>query len=303
MYTEPHRALIPPIRRYTPPTYRYVMTSVGHAILGYAKSTHQRRRISSVSGPPGIGKTAALLEFQKENHEDVVFVKVARKDAPPTIALKFMFEALRDCVANQGYYPPATLSELKNAIYNILCDRDGKNIRVAHDRGYNVMEYRPLTVVFDEAQYLSRDFIDMIRFWSDEDNSYGPFPLSFLLVGNTELLLQPDDGGRTHISRAIGDRLLHSHTFEYSDVTDDDLRLYADDRAHVSEEVMAFILEEYRRPGAIRSFRPLRDALDDALADADGGEITLDMMREALDRQRRAGFLNKNPIRRGKSVS
>jgi hypothetical protein len=291
MYTEPQRT----VRRDRPLTQfevtgDFVKTSISSKVLAFAEDTHRRRRISCIAGPPGIGKTEALLAFRHSHPEEVVITKIAQPNARPGLCMRLVAEAIRDSIPyERPYFMPSGHYEVRNHIFNMLCDRDGFSVRAGHDRQYRAEQFTPLTVIIDEAQNLSREFVDQIRFWSDRDSRYAPFPIGFFLVGNSDLILRPDGRGHPQVSRAIGDRLLHSRTFSYADVLDDDLLLFADSRADLSEDVRAEIVREYGAKGAVRSLRTLSDALDEAREDSNDGEITVDILGEVFAGQRRAG--------------
>lgn len=293
MYTEPRK----PVRvegavHDDTAASSFVLTSVARSILAYAENTHRRGRISCISGPPGIGKTAAIQQFRTRHPGEVAIAKVGKRNATPTACLREMVQAVRHSASfKTGYYIQGGLFDLRNMLYNLLCQRDDLLIVKAHNGNYSKKDFTPLTIIFDEAQNLSREWVDMLRYWNDSEECYAPFPISFLIVGNSELILRPDTLGDTHISRAIGDRLLHSQVFEYGDVSDDDLLLVADSRADLSDEVRDCILVAYSAPKAIRSLRTLGDALELAADEADGGAITPQIMMEVFAILRRSGRL------------
>src|SRR5436305_216629 len=66
----------------------FVATSIARRLIVRMQATHDRRRISVFSGPPGIGKTTAIDRFAATNAGSVAVVKVARRNAREVLVLQ-----------------------------------------------------------------------------------------------------------------------------------------------------------------------------------------------------------------------
>ena len=169
----------------------FVATNVSNKLLAWGDATHRRRRIAIVSGPPGIGKTESVMAFQRTYPKEVVIVKIGRKNASPTMTLRETAAAIRAMDPHdQHYWMPSGLIELRQCIPKALCSRAGIDRVAARAGQYAADAFGRLTVVVDEAQNLSREAIEMLRFWNDRDNCYAPMPIGFVFVGNNEFALR-----------------------------------------------------------------------------------------------------------------
>lgn len=252
----------------------FTKTTIARRMLHWATITHERRGISVISGPPGIGKTKALTHFQEASPEEVVLVKAARNWTNSGVtAIRYMAEAIRNSVSESDrYYVPNNIYELRTAIYRDLCDRDGRNMVRAKKGEYSQEHFRSLTVIFDEAQWLSVAAIDQLRLWNDCEGCYSPVPFGILLVGNDEFLLASNKNGESVISNAMSDRALYVESLGYNDVTDDDIRLYLESRGLVDEEAILKTFDWLNSKGVERSFRQMKKLFDRTVDDAAEGE-------------------------------
>ena len=103
-----------------------------------------------------------------------------------------------------------------------------------------------------------------------------------MFVGNNEFSLQTDLDGRSVISAAVADRALYVQTFDYSDVTDDDLRLYLEARGIVDDQVVSTLIHYFSELRVSRSFRRVQDLLIELNEFTDGGRIDAEVVRSAL---------------------
>lgn len=87
----------------------------------------------------------------------------------------------------------------------------------------------------------------------------------------------------------IADRALYVESLDYAEVLDEDLRMFIDGRGVTDPGALAAILRIFRAPRAVRSFRRVEDLLDDLREIADGGAITAQTVREAMEFVRRGG--------------
>lgn len=137
-------------------------------------------------------------------------------------------------------------------------------------------------MVFDEAQNLSREAIEALRYWNDPDRCYAPFPVGLVFVGNNEFSLAGSGATVTVISAAVADRALYLQTIEYSDVAGDDLELFIESRCTCEPAALAALLRSFKGPRALRSLRPLGDLIEDLKDEAGDRPIASDDVRRHL---------------------
>jgi DNA transposition AAA+ family ATPase len=256
----------------------FVPTSVARGLIARMRITHERRRISIFSGPPGIGKTTAIDAFRAVNPDSVVVVKVARRPAKEVVVLQHALEALRDLTKVTKRGVPSSIWELRTYIHKELHAWVGSPV----DSPTAARPNTRLTFVFDEAQNLARSAIEVLRFWNDADRCYAPFPVGLVFVGNNEFSLKPDASGESAISSAVADRALHIQALEYDDLTDADIEMFLAARGLDDSGARGAVLRYLRTTRAPRSLRRVEDLLDDLQDIAHGGDISADVVRQAL---------------------
>ena len=129
-----------------------------------------------------------------------------------------------------------------------------------------------MTIVFDEAQTLHEDSIDMLRHWNDgSEEMHG---IGIVFVGNHDFRIDGDAKGPSFLKPAVRSRASFMRTFSYSDLTDDDLTLIADAKADFAPDGMQAFLTYARRRHTNRDLRPLTRDLDDLALEAEGRTIT-----------------------------
>lgn len=259
----------------------YVATSVARRLIARMQSTHERRRISVFAGPPGIGKTTAIERFASKNPGAVVVAKVSRRNAREVLVLQHALEAVRRAMGSPFAHAPSSLWDLRNDLFGALCAWAGADPIPARRGEYPTESFGPLTLVFDEAQNLSREAIEALRYWNDADRCYAPFPVSLVFVGNNEFSLATGAGDSV-ISAAVADRALYVQTLDYDDVADDDLRLFLEANAEIEPDAATLLLRAFRLPRAPRSFRRLDDLLAELAAFAEGHTISASDVRAHL---------------------
>jgi DNA transposition AAA+ family ATPase len=260
----------------------FVETSVARRIIARLRRTHERRRISIFSGPPGIGKTTAVDAFKAEAPDAVAIVKVARQNAREVLALQHTLESVRHLADLPFLHAPSSVWELRNALFGAICQWAGADAIQARRGQYDPADFRPLTIVFDEAQNFSRAAIDALRYWNDPDRCYAPFPVGMVFVGNSEFSLKADAEGRSPISTAVADRALYVQALEYADLTDADLEMFLRAKGLTETTAVAAVLKYFRTSRAPRSLRRVEDLLDDLFDLAEGGPVTDAVVQEAL---------------------
>jgi hypothetical protein len=212
----------------------------------------------------------------------MVVVKVARRNAREVLVLQHALEGLRRLRGAPSLHFPTSIWELRGDIFNTICGWAGADPNAARRGEYETEQFPRLTIVFDEAQNLSRDAIESLRYWNDADRCYAPFPLGLIFVGNNEFSLQSDLDGRSVVSAAVADRALYVQTFDYSDVTDDDIGLYLEAGGITDADAVRGLVGYLNAARVSRSFRRIRDLMDEVMDAANGGPVTVASVREAL---------------------
>lgn len=196
----------------SPESSEFVATSIVGHFIPRMRRAHQRGRIGVFSGPPGIGKSTAIERFRAEEEACVTVVSVPpgpRTGLKPVAAVQLAIEALRALDRDRDTARiPSSYVEQRAAVFNLVCRWAGLDpYRVR--RGEPV-EHAPLTIIFDEAQNLSREAIEVLRFANDLKGGYSPFPLGLIFVGNNEFILKSDGRGQSVLSAAVADRALYT---------------------------------------------------------------------------------------------
>jgi RecA/RadA recombinase len=261
----------------------FVSTSIARRLIARMQATHERRRISVFAGPPGIGKTTAVDEFVRRRPGEVAVVKVARRNAREVLVLQHVLEAVRRLTGSSFEHAPSSLWDLRNDLFGALCHWAGVEPSPARRGEYDTQAFAPLTIVFDEAQNLSREAIDGLRYWNDPDRCYAPFPVALVFVGNNEFSLGGATAAEITLSDAVADRALYLQTFDYDDVTDDDLALFIETQRDLEPSALTAIVRSFKTPRAQRSLRRVSDLLDDLDEIAGGAAVTAETVRQALE--------------------
>jgi DNA transposition AAA+ family ATPase len=254
----------------------FVPTSVARRLIARMRVTHERRRISIFSGPPGLGKTTAIDAFHSSSVDGVVVVKVANRPAKEVIVLQHILEAFRRMAGDARRAVPSSIWELRKYLR--------QEIEAWAVRGSEGGAATPphLTFVFDEAQNLSRAAIEVLRYWNDADRCYAPFPVGLVFVGNNEFALQAGQGGDSAISAAVADRALYVQTLEYADLTDEDIDMFLKAQDLADHSGRAAIVRYLRTSRTPRSLRRVIDLLEDVVDLADGQPMTATVVQKAL---------------------
>lgn len=261
----------------------FVPTSIARRLISRMQATHDLRRISVFAGPPGIGKTTAIDAFQARRPDEVAVVKIARRNAKEVLVLQHVVEAVRRLSSSPLQHTANSIWDLRNDLFGAICQWAGAETAAARKGDYERDAFGRLTIVFDEAQNLSRDAIDALRYWNDADRCYAPFPLGLVFVGNNEFSLAADDGGASVISAAVADRALYVQAFGYGELTDDDLKLFMEARGLIDPGAVAAVVRCFRAPRAVRSLRRVVDMLDDLEEIAGNDLITAETVRRVIE--------------------
>jgi DNA transposition AAA+ family ATPase len=257
----------------------FVATSLARRLIARMEATHERRRISVFAGPPGIGKTTAIDEFARRCAGKVVVVKAAKRNAREVLVLQHTLEAFRQLTGSPFQHVASSLWELRSDVFNAACAWAGADPIAARRGEYDLDRFPHLTLVFDEAQNLSREAIEALRYWNDADRCYAPFPLGLVFVGNNEFSLAGSCAAESVVSAAVADRALYLQTFDYDDVADDDLELFIEAKGEFETSAVAAIVRSFRGPRSLRSLRRLSDLLDELRFYARGRTVTPEEVR------------------------
>lgn len=145
-----------------------------------------------------------------------------------------------------GRTPQATLSNaywsLRQMLYNSTAEwlsQSGKNFPAPDDAKFSI--------VVDEAQYLCRDAIEILRFWNDADRTITPFPIGLAFIGNSEFVLEDNPSGQSVLSGAVRSRALFVEALSYEYVIDDDVSSFLGDCGPYDDHAILFMLRYFRR--------------------------------------------------------
>lgn len=275
----------------------FVETSIARLLLNRLRITHEERGISVFSGPWGIGKTTAIDAFAAEHPSHCVIVKVepsnGKSGASQGAVMKQSIEAMlplarcygapsRTAARNGRPILSSSHWSLRLNIYNRLCEwppyEDFDRAKSYGDPGIPPL----FTFIFDEAQYLSREAIEMLRFWNDHDRSTTPIPVGLVFIGNNEFSLEEDVGGQSALSGAVRSRALFIEPLDYTDITDADLVMFAQSRGVIDAGAIASLVRYYSSPRIKRDLRNVERMLATLKRRAGGDPVTEPIVQQVL---------------------
>lgn len=267
------------------PPEGYVATSVSTAVLAFANGAHRRRRIAVMSGPPGIGKSKAVAEFRAALPGSCVVVKIGGKDNSATLAMQAVATQLRALNEEpSGGWVPAGRTDLQNHIFSSMCAKSGVNAAHARAGVYQAEMFGHMTLIIDEAQSLSRNAIEVLRFMNEPEHR--PIPFGLVFIGNSEFAMAPTGGEESVLTAAVADRAAYVEEFTYQNVLDDDLILYAEARGLTDRNTLDAVLDFFGSGGGaqgVRSLRKLGQAIDEAIEDRGDDDIGADLITSKLE--------------------
>jgi hypothetical protein len=270
----------------SPEAHGIVATSIVGNLLPRLTRTHRRRRIAVIAGPPGIGKSTAIRLLKEEEQACVAVVSVPPGPAgglKPMAALHLAIEAVDELLGpSYRERAPSAYVELRNRFFGLVCRWAGIPAAEVRRDHLDAEQFPPLTLVFDEAQNLSREAIEMLRFLNDGNGGFSPLPVGLIFVGNNEFILKAERGGPSVLSAAVADRALYIETFAYSDVTNDDLALFFEARGVIDTAALQLVVRHFGSGRTDRSFRRAADLAADLIDEAAGAPITPEIVREVL---------------------
>lgn len=267
------------------PDQDYVATSVAQDIVSRMSRTHERRRMSVFSGPPGIGKSTAVRRFCDLHLDCVARVELtrgARDGVRSTAALQAVAEALSELLPCGGYMSrmPTSMGELSSRCFGLICSWAGMDPYKVRRGG--ARDAPMLSIVIDEAQYLHPEGIDALRSLNDRGRRFSPFPIALNLIGNNRFVLKTEGKSQSVIEDQVRDRLLYTVVLGYTDVSDDDLSMFLQDRGLIDPEVLRLVLKHFASGRIDRSFRRAEDFLLNLEDEAAGAPITIHTLSVVL---------------------
>ena len=259
------------------PTDNYVSTSISRSIVARLNRVHRLRTVRVYSGPPGIGKTTALRMFASEHPTEVAVVVVPpgpKGGVGVVMAGHLIIEAIyRTLGVDQSFVGFSTSRiEQRSELFQAICEWAAVPIPERR-RGLSGYDGPSLTLVFDEAQNLSREAIEMLRYLNDGDTGFSPVTVGLAFLGNNEFSLAVDAYGGCVLTDAVRSRSGPPERLSYDHVTDDDIALFVDSRCAIDDAAMGLIIRYFaRRPD--RDFRRIADVVAE-LVDEAGSDTTI----------------------------
>ncbi|WP_326523961.1 ATP-binding protein [Sphingomonas sp.] len=263
----------------------FVHTTIARQLLSRLRLTHEERGISVIAGPWGIGKSTAIAEFVREQELGVAVVKVdpeGRKGgASPQAVMRLVLEAVAPMIGRTGWRITSTTHwALRLNFRNLMEDWADDNY--GRDWQIEAADRPRFTIVLDEAQYLSREAIEMLRYWNDSDGSSVHFPIGLVFVGNNEFVLQESGGDDSVLSGAVRSRAMFIESLEYTDVSDLDLTLFAQSRGIDDAGAIQAIIAYFSTPRIRRDLRNAERFIGVFKRRAGSAPVTADIVRTVL---------------------
>lgn len=257
-----------------------VETSIYRMMRVMLEETHDERGISVLSGPPGIGKTTTLDAFAGDYDAQCLVVKAMANSHSMGMTPVAVLQAIIDGFWRQWNIPQ--YYALRPSVPHLT--RDIRKI-LTYAYGPDDVEHGRLTVIFDEAQYLSRAAIEMLRYWNDPDRTTMPFQIGLVFVGNNEFALASSNGSASILSDAVRDRLLYSEQLGHTNLSDDDMAKVAATRGLADLAAVKAILAYLSAARIKRSLRQLDRVIVKCARFADGAPITAQLVNDILNPQ------------------
>lgn len=257
----------------------FVETSVTKLISMRMKITHEECGITVVSGPWGIGKTTSIDHFAAAHADECMIVKIepvqSKKGAGPLPVLHQVAEAMVNRYAPHTYVGVSSPQwDVRRHIARILAN-------LPFPKG-TTSETRRFSFIFDEAQYLNRQAIEMLRYWNDGDRNNFPFPVGLIFVGNNEFALEENIKGESVLSGAVRSRLMFEVPLAYTHVGDHDLVRFAQSRGVNDEGALKDFVEHFSDPRVKRDLRSAEQLLRVFRRRAGDGPVTHEIVQSIL---------------------
>ena len=264
----------------------FLSTSVASTLLTRFSRTHEKRGITVVAGNPGIGKTTAVERFRELNPGRVAVIDLGegpKGGHSSTSALQFAIEAVSKLLRQYGGTASGSHLELRRRFYEFASDWADLTQRDL-SAGVRRDQIARCTIIFDEAQHLSRGGIEALRSINDASRTGGfsPFPIGLIFVGNHEFALKSSNTRPSVLTEAVQDRILYNVALDYDHVTDGDLELYLESRAEFGVGALRLALNYFKTGHVSRSFRSADRLLDRLAAEVGGDPVTTATVRHVL---------------------
>lgn len=254
---------------------RFVETSVSQLMGARIMKTHLLAGISVFSGPWGIGKSTTIEQFADAVGTECLVIKVEPKA--------------------RGVNPAAILNQIADAFakryrWEHLLTHTTDQTRLRRlmvemmDRAFHrTFEERRFTIIFDEAQYLSRMSIEMLRYWNDRDRTVMPFPIGLVFVGNNEFALAEGVSGGSVLSGAVRSRLLYEVPLDYALLDDRDIEEFAKSRGLDDPDGLRAFVRYFGQSRVKRDLRQADRLLSECHERAAGRAIGADIVNHILN--------------------
>jgi len=259
----------------------FVETTVARLMLSRMRMTHEKSAISVFSGPWGIGKTSAIDAFAREFEIECAIVKIEPgsngRGLKSLRMLQLVNESLR--VLNrrsERSYPGTSPYLLRQEVERLLSEWRYEHI------GLNGQLTPAFTLIFDEAQHLSKEAIEQLRFWNDPDRCSMPFRVGLIFVGNNEFAMQETASGVSVLSGAVRSRLLFEVPLSYEHLTDTDITLILQSRGVTDAAALKEFVAFFSQKRVSRDLRRMDTTLELCMCKADGGPVTGQIVRDIL---------------------
>lgn len=262
-------------------TFPFIETTIARRMMMRMRQTHEEKGITVINGPWGIGKTSAIDAFAREFENQCAIVKV--EPAPSSRGLKslrmlqLVIEALKGVLGRSaGGYPGTSPYLLKQEVERLLMDWQFEH------HGLDGPWPPTFTLIFDEAQYLSKEAIELLRFWNDPDRCSMPFPIGLVFVGNNEFAMQETAAGVSVLSGAVRSRLTFEVPLSYEDLSETDMTLFLQSRGVHDPTALAEFVSHFSQRRVKRDLRQVEKFITRCHRKADGGAITGQIARDIL---------------------
>lgn len=261
----------------------FIDTTVAKLMLSRMRLTHEETGISVFSGPWGIGKTTAIDAFAAEHEMACAVVKIepgtTRRGATGGKVMQSVVEALRPMA---GRSCGTQLSNATWTLRQMIGSLMGELFGQFDAEMVKLGAFPRFTFIFDEAQNLSREAIDILRFWNDRDRSSLPFPVGLIFVGNNEFALAENLGGDSVLSGAVRSRLLFEVPLAYTHINDADLTLFAQSRGVSDPDALSEFIAYFSQSRVKRDLRVADRLLAMCRRHAGDDPVTLQTIRNIV---------------------